>query len=238
MISTVLFDLDGTLLPMDQEVFTQAYFSRLAAKLAPHGYPAGQLIPAIWEGVKAMVQNDGSRPNEQAFWERFAAIFGEHVYGDIPIFESFYENEFNGAREVCGFEPRAAEVVDLLAKGGRQLILASNPIFPAVAQSSRMRWAGVDPALFSYITSYENSRFCKPDPAYYTEIAEKCGFDPSAALMVGNDVREDGAARRAGMQVFILTGCLIDAEGRLDDFPHGDYAELFRFLAQCGIQPR
>ena len=31
----ILFDLDGTLLPMDQEVFTKAYFQRLAAKLAP-----------------------------------------------------------------------------------------------------------------------------------------------------------------------------------------------------------
>ena len=26
MITTILFDLDGTLLPMDQEVFTKSYF--------------------------------------------------------------------------------------------------------------------------------------------------------------------------------------------------------------------
>lgn len=42
----ILFDLDGTLLPMDQEVFTKAYFQRLAAKLAPYGYEAGKLIDA------------------------------------------------------------------------------------------------------------------------------------------------------------------------------------------------
>ena len=30
----VLFDLDGTLLPMDQEEFTKAYFHQLAKKLA------------------------------------------------------------------------------------------------------------------------------------------------------------------------------------------------------------
>ena len=34
-LDTVLFDLDGTLLPMDQDVFIKAYFGRLARKLAP-----------------------------------------------------------------------------------------------------------------------------------------------------------------------------------------------------------
>ena len=32
MITTVLFDLDGTLLPMDQDVFVKDYFGRIAAK--------------------------------------------------------------------------------------------------------------------------------------------------------------------------------------------------------------
>ena len=48
---TAIFDLDGTLLPMDQDVFIKAYFSRLAAKLAPHGYDPEKLIKAIWGGV-------------------------------------------------------------------------------------------------------------------------------------------------------------------------------------------
>lgn len=36
-ITTVLFDLDGTLLPMDQDIFVKEYFGRLSAKLAPQG---------------------------------------------------------------------------------------------------------------------------------------------------------------------------------------------------------
>ena len=36
MIKYVLFDLDGTLLPMDQDVFVRAYFGALAKKLAPY----------------------------------------------------------------------------------------------------------------------------------------------------------------------------------------------------------
>ena len=34
-IKVILFDLDGTLLPMDQEVFVKSYFGLLAKKLAP-----------------------------------------------------------------------------------------------------------------------------------------------------------------------------------------------------------
>ena len=34
MIETVLFDLDGTLLPMDQDVFAKTYFSSIAKAVA------------------------------------------------------------------------------------------------------------------------------------------------------------------------------------------------------------
>ena len=34
-ITTVLLDLDGTLLPMDQDIFIKKYFGLLAQKLAP-----------------------------------------------------------------------------------------------------------------------------------------------------------------------------------------------------------
>ena len=47
MIKAVLFDLDGTLLPMDQDVFVKTYFSLLAKHLAPCGYEAQKLVAAI-----------------------------------------------------------------------------------------------------------------------------------------------------------------------------------------------
>ena len=59
-ITTILFDLDGTLLPMDQEAFTTGYFKFLAKKLAPYGYEPKSLVDAIWAGTAAMVKNDGS----------------------------------------------------------------------------------------------------------------------------------------------------------------------------------
>ena len=69
-LTTVLFDLDGTLLPMDNDEFTKGYFKLLAQKMGPYGYEAGQLVDSIWAGTAAMVRNDGTQSNEAAFWEK------------------------------------------------------------------------------------------------------------------------------------------------------------------------
>ncbi|MBE6660357.1 MAG: haloacid dehalogenase-like hydrolase, partial [Ruminococcaceae bacterium] len=119
-VTTVLFDLDGTLLPMDQDVFIKTYFTRVAAKMAPRGYEPRALIDAIWAGTTSMVKNDGSCTNEQAFWATFAAILGEKVRAEEPVLRGFYENEFQGVQSVCGCHPAAAEIVrDLKARGIR-----------------------------------------------------------------------------------------------------------------------
>ena len=84
----ILFDLDGTLLPMDQEAFTKAYFQRLAAKLAPYGYEPDKLIDGVWAGTAAMVKNDGGRTNEEAFWDRLWVVFSQKCLGCARRFRS------------------------------------------------------------------------------------------------------------------------------------------------------
>ena len=231
-ITTVLFDLDGTLLPMDQELFVKAYFKGLAAKLMPHGYDPQALIDAIWKGTAVMVRNDGSRTNEEAFWNYFASVFGEDARKDEPKFREFYETEFQHVQKVCGYDPAAREVVDLAKSLGYRVVLATNPIFPAIATESRMRWAGLSPADFEFYTTYENSSCCKPNPAYYTEILSKLGLCPEECVMVGNDAVEDTAALQAGIsQVFLITDCLLNKDSRdISAYPQGGFEELKTFL--------
>lgn len=231
MITTVLFDLDGTLLPMDQDVFTKGYFKFLAKKLAPRGYDPAALIDAIWAGTAAMVKNDGSCLNEEAFWRCFCSILGDKVLEDKPLFEEFYAVEFQQAQSLCGFAPEAAKIVaDLKARGFR-LALATNPIFPTVATESRIRWAGLKREDFELVTVYENTGFSKPNPRYFLDVASRLGVRPEECLMVGNDATEDFAALRAGMQVFLLTDCLINKAGAdLSAVPHGSFASLSEFL--------
>ncbi len=230
-IKTVMFDLDGTLLPMDQDEFTKAYFRLLAGKLAPKGYDPEQLISGIWAGTAAMVKNDGSCTNEEAFWKKFSAIFGEKVLADKPVFEEFYRVEFQNARDRCGFAPEAAELVKALKAGGYRVLLATNPIFPAIATESRIRWAGLEPEDFELYTTYENSRHSKPNPDYYRDLLSRIGEEAENCLMVGNDATEDMAAETLGMQVFLLTDCLINREEKdISQWPHGSFGALKKYL--------
>ena len=230
-ITTVLFDLDGTLLPMDQDVFVKDYFGRIAAKLAPQGYDPKGLIDTIWRGTAAMVANDGSRTNEEAFWEYAVGIYGEQILRDKHFFDEFYETEFDKIRAVCGYREEAARIVHGLQERGLQVVLATNPIFPARATRWRIQWAGLQPEDFRLYTTYENSRYCKPNLDYYRDILAQLRLQPEQCLMVGNDVAEDMVARKLGMQVFLLTDCLINKPGAdLDQYPHGCFPELQRFL--------
>lgn len=227
MITTILFDLDGTLLPMDQEVFVKDYLGRLAKKMAPHGYDPQLLVQAVWKGTGAMVKNDGRQSNEAVFWQVFTGIFGQEALKDLPLFEEFYETEFQEARRSCGFNPAAAETVRALRAMGYTTVLATNPLFPPVATQSRVRWAGLEPEDFAFITTYDNSSFCKPNPDYYREILGKLKLKSEECLMVGNDVGEDMIAEALGMQVFLLTDCLINRDGSdISRYPHGSFPEL------------
>lgn len=230
-LTTVLFDLDGTLLPMDQDDFVKAYFGLLARKLAPRNYPARELIDAIWQGTAAMVQNDGSRTNEQVFWACFQQRFGPRVLEDMPLFEEYYRTDFEQVQQVCGYTEDAARTLELCGKLGLRTALATNPIFPAIATRARIRWAGLTPEHFQLVTTYENSCSCKPNLLYYREVTDKLGVTPEECLMVGNDVQEDMVARELGMRVFLLTPCMINKQGSdISQYPHGGFPDLLRFL--------
>lgn len=231
-LTTILFDLDGTLLPMDNDAFTKGYFKCLAAKLIPHGYEKNQLVDAIWTGTAAMVKNNGSLKNEEVFWKKFAEILGEKVLADKPLFDEFYEKEFQETKALCGVNPKASLTVHTIKEMGLRVVLATNPIFPAVATQSRIRWAGLKPEDFELYTTYENIGYCKPNPKYYLEITKRLGVKPEECLMVGNDVTEDMIAESVGMKVFLLTDCLINKERKdTNHFNRGSFDQLLQFIA-------
>ncbi len=216
---------------MDQEVFTKAYFKGLAEKLIPYGYKPETLVKAIWAGTGDMVKNDGGRTNEAVFWDKFYKIFGEGVKEHLPLFDEFYQNEFNKVKDVCGYNAEAKKTVDALKEKGFRVGLATNPIFPAVATRARIRWAGLKPEEFEFYTTYENSRYCKPSPDYYKNILDTYGISAKSCVMVGNDATEDTAAEKLGIKVFLLTDCLINKNGEdISRFAHGGFSELRKFF--------
>ncbi len=233
-IKAILFDLDGTLLPMDQESFLRAYFGGLCKTLAPRGYEPRALIDALWAGCAAMIKNDGSVANEKAYWKRFSDILGEDIENEKGVLEDFYAREFDEVRGVCGFDPDASLVVRTLKDKGYRTVLATNPVFPAVATRARMRWAGLCEEDFELYTTYENSSFAKPNPQYYRTILATLGLRPEECLMVGNDVDEDlVAAGSVGMRVFLIDKCLINKENKdISVYPRGDLRQLLDYVEQ------
>ena len=226
----ILFDLDGTLLSMDNDEFIQGYFRMLGQLAAGCGYPAESFLDALGKGVYAMVKNDGSCPNAERFWSTIAAILGDGIYRCEPIFDRFYDNEFHETRVFAQYNPLAKQAVALAREKAEKVILATSPLFPTNAVHARMGWTGLAPEDFDGITDYENSGTCKPNPAYYLEIAEKFGLDPKKCLMVGNNVKEDiEAASAVGMSTFLVTDWLI-SEGEVPDCRKGSFEELIQFL--------
>ncbi len=231
VITTVLFDLDGTLLPMDQDEFVNTYFGLLARRMVPFGYNPKELVATIWAGTKAMMKNDGSRLNEEVFWEKFAENYGERCLKDKESIDDYYNKEFLGVKNICGFNPQACESVRKIKEAGLRVALATQPIFPKTATMHRIVWAGLDMSEFELVTTYENIGFCKPDPEYYLEVCRRLGVSPEECIMVGNDVDDDMPARKCGMQVFLLTDCLINHScADISQYPNGSFEDLLEFL--------
>ena len=232
MIGTILFDLDGTLLPMDIDEFTAVYFEELLRDLVPLGIDGERLTAAVWRGTAAMFKNDGSRLNSEAFWETFKLAYPDLGEDALSAFDRFYAEGFDRIKRVTHPDPRAAQVMREVARRGFRAALATSPIFPPEAARKRLAWAGLDPRDFELITSFENSRYAKPSAGYYLDIARTLGVAPEECLMVGNNVQEDMAAREVGMEVFLLTDCLLNPDGGdITVYPHGSFPELLDLIA-------
>ena len=56
---------------------------------------------------------------------------------------------------------------------------------------------------------------------------------PEECLMVGNDVSEDMITEQLGMNVFLLTDCLINKENKnISHYPHGSFTQLHTYLKE------
>ena len=92
----IFFDLDGTLLPMNEDEFLKAYLTSLSKyAYTNHGIDPKTLQETIWQGVKLMYQNDGNKTNEEVFWDNFHQRFNNLNIKEIATsFNHYYETDF------------------------------------------------------------------------------------------------------------------------------------------------
>lgn len=233
-IRAVLFDLDGTLLPMDLDRFLKEYFSSLTAKAVAGGYGQKEFSRALMCGIEESLANDGKDTNEKVFWSAFDRAFGEKSI-DRALFDEFYRDDFPALQSSCGYTAEARWAVQKIKELGFRVALATNPVFPAVATNQRVAWAGLSPRDFELVTTYENYKYAKPSIGYFLEVAKKMGVSPEECLVVGNDTADDMVAEQCGMRVFLLTDYLINRKGEdISRYPNGTYADLIRYAEELG----
>ncbi len=238
----VFFDLDGTLLPMDVDAFMKRYFAALGGYVARMGIATDQFMAGMKRGITAMATNDTGHANAESFWPEFLAAIDlpDGVTPDAltDAITDFYENEFGKLGEDVKPNPAAARAINALAAKGYPLVLATMPMFPRRAVEWRLTWAGVDPAAFARITTYENSTAVKPKPNYYAENLAAVGVDGRDVLMVGNNTKEDLAVCQLGCDAFLVTDFLIDPVGfEVFSVRHGSlekFADWVETLPVCG----
>ena len=227
----ILFDLDGTLLPMDLEPFTKLYFVALAKELAPFGFTPETLFKPFWAATKAMMGNTTGQLNSDVFWGTFTAMTGVARKAVEPVCDAFYAAGFQSARAATKDNPLAAEAVRIAREKADKVILATNPLFPMAGQRTRLSWLGLAPEDFDLVTCYTTDRYCKPNPAYFHDVCARMGLDPAQCLMIGNDDKEDmHCAVAAGMSAYLVTDCrLIDQENPWNG-AQGTFAEMVEML--------
>ncbi|MBR2989921.1 MAG: HAD family hydrolase [Solobacterium sp.] len=231
-MQAILFDLDGTLLPMDNDDFIRVYFGYLAKAAYGWGYTDSKhLVDSIWKGVYAMYGNDGKRTNDLVFWDVFRKEMDRDLTGIEEHFSHFYLHEFDQAKEAVTPAPLAKEVIQAAHAKADKVILATNALFPMEAYVTRLSWIGLKIDDVDDITDYTRYSYCKPDPRYFKEILERHHLDAEECLVIGNDMDEDVmAAAGAGIRSFLVTDYLINRKNRPVECPNGTYADMLAYI--------
>jgi FMN phosphatase YigB (HAD superfamily) len=208
MTTTLLLDLDNTLLDNNIDTFLPAYLQALSRELISYAEPK-RLIDTLIAATGKMVKN--TRPDctlKDIFDEAFYPAVGIDPFVIRGAIEKFYAEVFPTLKKLTHPRPEAIQMVEQAFERGYQLVIATNPVFPRTAVMQRLTWAGLpaDKYPFALVTSYEKYHFAKPHAAFYAEIMARLGWPEGPVVMVGDDLHRDiAAARKLGLAAFWLT---------------------------------
>lgn len=200
---TFLFDLDGTLLELSFEEFTEEYYKLLVETVSPKLKPE-VFLTALNNGVYAMLKNSGFKTNEEVFYEEFEKVAGPVDDELREIFDRFYREEFKKLSHHGRPRKEAVELIYKLRSYNKKLVLATNPVFPFQAIKERLSWANLKPELFDFITTFEKMKACKPSRAYFLQILEEIQSEPDKSVMIGDDPELDMGALSAGIDLILI----------------------------------
>lgn len=228
--TTFFFDLDGTLLPVDQQKFEEIYFHGLSSRFTDL-YTPQEFVGLIWGATKAMVADTRHVTNETAFMEALGSVVNGQLNEMQRRFEEFYLTGFDAVRQAVVENLEIQQAVRILKEKGYQLVIATNPMFPRIAIEKRIGWTGLNREDFTYVTSFEDNHYCKPQPQFFGELLDVLGLKSEEVVMVGNDAIEDMVAKKVGIETYLITNHLINKKNVAIDADHvGDYEAFLTYV--------
>jgi len=231
MIKSLLFDLDGTLLPVDTDYFVEVYLKCLSKTMLKWMEP-DYFVNKLMSSTFATINNlDPTKTNQEVFWEHFSKDLPYDVRELIPVFDNFYDLEFPKLSSIIAKNHLPAAILETVNKKGYEIVIATSPIFPEKAILERLNWINAKEFPYKLITTYENMHFTKPHIEYYEEIMALIGRKPKECLMIGNDVDEDMIAGRLGMKTFLVTDFVLNRKNKAIDADYsGSLKDLYYFV--------
>lgn len=197
--------MDGTLLNMGEHAFEKETLKRMNDFFEKKFPGKGKVIvTAVGCGIESMKKNDGKQSNELVYWQAFEQACGYKRAELEPLFLEFYRTDYARIGDDYVPDENMKELVHLLEAKGYQLIVATNPLVPQIANQQRVLWSGTDDVNWLEITSFENYSSAKPNVRFYQEICKRFRLEPQECLMVGNSIRDDGAAQELGMEFYLI----------------------------------
>lgn len=232
MRDTFLFDLDGTLLPMDFHKFMELYFYNLGVHFYGRIEPR-YLAKCIMDSTEVIATKNTGETNEDKFMNHFATLIDGDITEYRNHFDLFYDTLFENVKASTYQSKEIIDSVKILIEKGYKVVIATNPLFPMKANLHRLEWAGFDKNDFEYISSFEKNKFCKPHLSFYKEVLESIKKNPEECYMIGNDVSDDLPAGKLGLETYLITDCLVNDKNLPIETNHvGSYKDFYDFVVK------
>ncbi|WP_419419426.1 HAD family hydrolase [Legionella sp. D16C41] len=203
-ITTLCFDLDGTLVEMHR-IFS---FPLLAMTLYRF-FPEISMIRfqgIFHQAVQKLLNNTTSLTNFDVFINHLVDCSRSKNKATIErLVRQIFSKDFPRLKHFFYPIPQNKEILLWAKKNNYRLILATNPVFPISAIKTRLEAGGLDLNYFNGVTHAENMTRTKPRVEYYQELVSKFQLQPHECLMIGNDPIKDLPAACVGMNTFLLS---------------------------------
>jgi len=231
-ITTILFDLDGTLLNVDMYQFVPSYLTGLARSIDEKMDSEHFVEVMIERTMERLRSDDGSRTNEQFFLEIAWSDLNINAAQFNAGLTTFYRDYLYELQPLIIKLPLARQLMQRCMELGFEVVIATNPVFPRPVVDARLNWGGLGDFDYRLITSFENSCYCKPNPNYFKAILSEIDRSPESCLMVGNDTEHDMSASAVGITTFLVDAWVIDRGWNFVPDYRGSHLDLYRFIGQ------